>query len=100
LADAKLELASAKDGHEAWKNLVVENPELIISDTDLPGMNGMDLCRAVRSSAWLGRTPFVLIADQAHREILTMATECGADLCLLKPVDPARLADLVRALLK
>jgi DNA-binding response OmpR family regulator len=100
LAGERLEVAIAKDGQEAWKNVVAESPELIISDTDLPAMNGLDFCRAVRKSSWLGRTPFVLIADQAHPRMLALATECGADLCLLKPVDPVRLAALVRALLK
>ncbi len=95
-----LELAPVEDGKQALESAVEEPPELIISRTELPRMNGIDLCRALRATEWLGRIPFILLADHLTRELLAMATECGADLCLSDPVDPVRLFELVRALLR
>jgi CheY-like chemotaxis protein len=84
------EILSAGDGREALEVACAELPDVVVADFDMPGMNGIELCRAVRSSVWV-RLPIVLVIDSQNREIIATATEAGADFCLPKPVDPARL---------
>ena len=44
------EIISAKDGEQAWRMFQSEKVEAIISDREMPGLNGVDLCRRIRAS--------------------------------------------------
>jgi CheY-like chemotaxis protein len=96
-AAAEFEFLSATDGREALEMACTELPDLIVTDSEMPRMNGIELCKAVRRGVWL-RPPIVLVTDSRNRQLLTAATQAGADFCLLKPVDLTRLIDLIRAL--
>jgi CheY-like chemotaxis protein len=90
---------SAGDGQEALEVACSELPDVIVADFDMPGMNGIELCKAVRGSVWV-RLPIVLVIDSQTREIIATATQAGADFCLPKPVDPTRLVSLIAGLTK
>lgn len=94
---AGFELLSAKDGREALEMACTELPDLIVADFDSPQMNGIELCKAVRSSVWV-RPSIVLVIGSQNREVVAAATQAGADFCLPKPVDSARLVGLIGAL--
>jgi len=93
------ELLSAQDGQEALDIACSELPDLIVADFDTPQMNGIELCKTVRSSVWV-RPAIVLVMASQNREVVAAATQAGADICLPKPVDSARLVGLIGALTK
>ncbi len=91
---------SAHDGRLALELARAELPDLVVTETDVAGMNGIELCQAIRQSAWVDRTPVVLVANSVDHETLARATQAGADFCLARPVDTNRLVGLITALTK
>ncbi len=96
---AGFELLSAEGGRDALDIACSELPDLIVADFDAPQMNGIELCKAVRRSVWV-RPAIVLVMASQSREVVAAATQAGADFCLPKPVDSARLVGLIGALTK
>ena len=76
----------AEDGHAAWKALDVDNPpSLAILDWVMPGMDGVDTCRAVRANC-SARIPIVVVTGVADPSWRAAAYEAGADKILDKDV--------------
>jgi diguanylate cyclase (GGDEF)-like protein len=81
----------AEDGAEAWRRFQDEMPEVVITDWQMPGMDGTALARAIRERTTAGYT-YVLVLTGAADEAAARATmEAGADDLLLKPLDLAQL---------
>ena len=76
----------AEDGASAFEAARRERPRLIISDLDMPELNGADLCRAVRKDAELAETPFVMILSTDDAQDRVRAIRAGADDVLFKPL--------------
>jgi diguanylate cyclase (GGDEF)-like protein len=81
----------AEDGSEAWQRYQDELPEVVITDWQMPGMDGTALAKAIRGHT--GSTyAYVLVLTGAADEDAARATmEAGADDLLLKPLDFAQL---------
>lgn len=77
----------AVDGDAGWLAYLECHPQVILSDFIMPGKNGMDLCRAVRSQPFDHYTYFVLLSSLAQRHNVLEGLRSGADDYLPKPVD-------------
>ncbi len=91
------ELLFAGGAKEALRVLEEERPDLIISDSIMPGMHGQELCRHLKTRPGnVARLPFILIADptELHSEIQELAA--GADDYVVKPFHPPELVLRVR----
>jgi DNA-binding response OmpR family regulator len=85
------EFTVAVDGEEGWKKFSAEPHRLIISDWLLPGLDGLELCRRIRSRGG-DYTYFILLSTQTtSADNLDQATAAGVDDFLTKP---AKLAEL------
>lgn len=84
-------LKKAKD-HEAF--------DLVISDINMPGSSGFDLCRSLRNSAELVRLPVILLTGQNHDADKALGLEVGADEFIGKPFSPRHLFAKIRSLLE
>jgi two-component system chemotaxis response regulator CheY len=92
---ARLELHEAADGLEAVDVARRERPGLVFLDVDMPGRNGIDVCRELRGDeATSGATIVMLTAAQGDG-VEALAEEAGADLFLTKPFSPLDLLRLV-----
>ena len=92
---ARLELHEAADGLEAVEVARREHPGLVFLDVDMPGRNGIDVCRELRKDeATSGATIVMLTAAQGDG-VEARAEEAGADLFLTKPFSPLDLLRLV-----
>lgn len=87
------EVVIARDGLEAAQILVesADPPSLAILDWTMPGLNGTDVCRGIRSSPHRKSTYVVLLTDWSQKKDRLDALEEGADDCLGKPVDVREL---------
>lgn len=83
----------ASDGPAALRIAHESQPDLVYLDYDMPVINGVEVCRILKSEPAFARVPVILVS--AHEGAAELATRCGADLFLSKPVDePALLATL------
>ncbi len=79
------------DGHAAWQAWREQAPELVISDWMMPGLDGLQLCRAIRADPRPHYTYLVLLTALSGRGSYLDGMDAGADDFLSKPLDEALL---------
>ena len=90
----------AASGPEALEALVKEPTDLVVMDVSLPGMDGFDVTRVIKSQPNLSALPVVLAADRLERSHYAFGIQSGANELLLNPIEPSRLKELVGRLLR
>lgn len=85
------------DGNEAVAAAKQHNPDLILLDVMLPGMNGVDVCRAIREDSTV---PIVMLTARTDTVDVVLGLESGADDYVHKPFKPKELVARVRARLR
>jgi len=92
------EAQTAYDGEEAIRKAARLKPDVAFLDIGMPKMNGYDLCKRIRAEEW-GRHAFlVAVTGWGQEGDRRRAKEAGFDFHIVKPVDPARLMELMAAL--
>jgi phosphoserine phosphatase RsbU/P len=82
----------AQDGDAAWQCIVgSEPPALAIIDWMMPGIDGIELCRRVRSTELRAPVYLILLTSRTSRQDIVAGLEAGADDYLCKPFDPDEL---------
>ena len=100
LEAAGYEVATAVDGLDGLRSLQERPCDLVVADVDMPRMDGLALCRAVRASPQLKRLPFVLVTARESAEDRARGLEAGADAYLGKSsFDQQSLLETVRQLI-
>jgi diguanylate cyclase (GGDEF)-like protein len=87
LAGLGHEVVAATDGEQAWKMFQSEKVEAIISDREMPGLNGVDLCRRIRGSDGGKYIYFIFLTSISERHGGAEAIRLGADDYLMKPLN-------------
>lgn len=88
---------TARDGASGLETAKRERPDLIISDIKMPGLNGVELIKQLRSIPELAATPSIALTGYAEQE-LEDGTTAGYDAHVSKPVDPNELSELIQKL--
>lgn len=91
---------TAGDGIEGLAIVERERPELVLSDVIMPGKDGYELCRAIKTNPATRFTPVVLVTSLQGREERLKGINAGADDFLSKPVDPLEVCARVRSLVR
>jgi two-component system response regulator ResD len=87
----------AADGNRARELIERESPDLVILDLMLPGTDGLELCRWIRSRS---RLPVIMLTARGEESDRIVGLEIGADDYVTKPVSPRELAARVRTVLR
>ena len=90
------EVVTAVDGTEAWDKIQSEKPDVVIIDIVMPGMNGYEICKKIKSTEELKGLPILVLTTKAQEKDVELAQTSGADLYMTKPFDPDELAQKVR----
>ena len=93
------ELSFAEDGADAIRAAQRLHPDLILLDYAMPGMDGVDVCMAVRSDPLTARIPIIMLTGHGEDEIRQQSVEAGANGFLTKPFSPLSLEETIRSLL-
>lgn len=87
----------AESGTEALSLCQKAPPDLVISDWMMPGMNGLDLCRAFRALPREDYGYFILVTSKSEKEEIALGLDAGADDFLTKPINPGELRARIAA---
>src|SRR5215467_1914090 len=96
----KYEFAQAETAEEALARLGTFQPDLIISDLIMPGIDGYELCRRLRAQPGLENVPIIMLTSKTGDESRITGLEVGADDYLFKPIRPRELNARVNSLLR
>ena len=98
LGDAGYDVVTAADGFEAIEQIRVKRPSLVLTDLEMPNLNGLELTRRVREVQQWMDLPIVMITSRAGDKHRQIAAEAGVDVYLTKPYLDADLLMHVRTL--
>ena len=91
---------AAMTGSEGLKQVKAENPDLIVLDLMLPEMDGLEVCKRLRSSPETAMLPIIMLTAKAEESDTIIGLELGADDYVTKPFSPKALVARVKALLR
>jgi two-component system response regulator MprA len=95
---AGYDIALAEDGDEAMRQVAETVPDALLLDVGLPGMNGLEVCRALRKAG--NRVPILMLTARETIADRIAGLDAGADDYLPKPFDLGELEARVRALMR
>lgn len=99
LAKEPYTLVSATNGKEAVEVALAEQPDLILMDVVMPGMDGFEACRRLRAEATTRTTPIILVTTRGSHTHIERGYESGCTDYVIKPFDAAvlraKIANLV-----
>jgi DNA-binding response OmpR family regulator len=87
-------------GSDVVRRVRAEPPDVLLLDVMLPGMDGRDICRALRADASTAAVPIIMITARAEEADRIAGLELGADDYITKPFSPNEVAARIRALLR
>ena len=85
----------AVDGKAAIALAQLFHPEIVLLDIGMPGMNGYEICQAMRNEPALQNTVFIALTGWGEREHHERSKEAGFDYHLVKPLDIEALKDIL-----
>ena len=88
------------DGMKAWEMVADLNPDVMVCDVMLPGLNGMELCRRIKKSETTSHIPVIMLTAKTEEESMVEGLTSGADSYLVKPFNVNVLAAQVTSLIK
>lgn len=89
---------SAHDGVDGLYMLMSSCPDLIISDVQMPKMNGYEFCRTVKDDKKLKHIPFILLTSLSNTEDIVKGLNAGADYYLTKPFSEELLLTMIKSI--
>ncbi len=95
LLEPEYMIDEAEDGKKGIEKALATMPDLVISDIMAPGVDGIEMCRVLKTDDRTSHIPVILLSERAGEVSKLKGLETGADDCLVKPLDAKEL--LVRA---
>jgi two-component system chemotaxis response regulator CheY len=92
-----VDIAESPDGEEALRHLLSRPVHLIISDYNMPKLDGLGLLRAVRHHPPLSKTAFIMLTGRADKELVQKAVQNGVNNYLVKPFTVTTLKEKIEA---
>jgi len=88
------------NGEDGLRAAIDESPSIVLLDVELPGMDGLDVCRALRADPRTVTLPVILLTGRSSPEDVVEGLDAGADDFLAKPYHQAELMARVRSVLR
>lgn len=95
LESAGFEVVEAEDGKQALKECESGKFDLILTDQNMPNMDGLTFIQQIRQKAGFGAVPILMLTTEASDDMKQRGRSAGATGWIVKPFDPARLLMVV-----
>ena len=93
------DIADAGDGEEGLKAMLTQAAHLVISDFNMPKLDGLGFLRAVRSHEPIRKTAFIMLTGRADKELVQRAVQYGVNNYIVKPFTAAALKAKIQEVL-
>jgi two-component system chemotaxis response regulator CheY len=90
----------AEDGAVALNMLKTSKYDFVVSDINMPNMNGFDLLKAIKAEEGLRHIPVLMVTAEARKEDIVLAAQSGAAGYIVKPFTKATLEEKVQKILQ
>jgi two-component system chemotaxis response regulator CheY len=91
------EIQEAPDGEEALRVMLTKPTQLVISDFNMPKLDGLGLLRAIRAHEPIRSTAFIMLTGRADKELVQRAVQYGVNNYLVKPFTVTTLKEKIEA---
>ena len=99
LTNAGFSVTSADDGQAGLDAAVTGDFDLVITDINMPVMNGIELLKSLRDTAKYAYKPILILTTEFSQEMKEQGKAAGATGWMVKPFDPERLIGVIRKIL-
>jgi two-component system, chemotaxis family, chemotaxis protein CheY len=93
-------VTEAEDGAVALAMLKAQRFDFVVSDINMPNMNGFELLKAIKAEETLRHLPVLMVTAEARKEDIVLAAQSGAAGYIVKPFSKATLEDKVQRILQ
>ena len=100
LRSAGFNILAAEDGATALASVREQRPSLVVLDLMLPGMSGLEVCRALKRDPATAAIPIIMLTARAEEVDRIVGFELGADDYITKPVSPRELVLRIQSILR
>ena len=97
--DGPVKITEAESGFEALRALPRDRFDLIVTDINMPDINGLELVSFVKTNAAYRSIPLVIVSTEGSTRDRDRGLELGADAYLVRPLEPEDVCGVVRDLL-
>ncbi|HEY2148220.1 MAG TPA: response regulator [Pirellulales bacterium] len=99
LQSAGLEVRTAHNGEEAWREIERSQPDLVVTDLQMPQLDGFSLCRRIRENAATAHLPVIMLTAKGYELSAESTEKYGIARLMVKPFSPRELLRTVEQLL-
>ena len=96
LSNAGIEVLQAEDGQQGLDVLEVEPVDLVITDVNMPVMDGIEFIRRVRASGRFNSLPILVLTTESSQEKRDLGKAAGGTGWIVKPFEPEKLLAVIR----
>ena len=100
LKNAGFHVVEAVDGMDAWEKADSRDFDLVLTDQNMPRMDGITLTRKLRGHPKFARTPILILTTESSDEMKQAGRAAGATGWMVKPFDPAKLIEVISKVIR
>lgn len=100
LVRAGFMVTTASDGEEAWELIQMNKPDFIVTDVNMPRLDGFGLVKRIKTNAATKTIPVVMLTARAADADVFKGWQFGADEYLTKPFNPEQLLFIINKIIK
>jgi two-component system chemotaxis response regulator CheY len=100
LKGAGYDVVDAVDGQDAWEKAQQRSFDLVLTDQNMPRLDGLGLTRKLRDQPGFERTPILILTTESSDQMKQAGKAAGATGWLVKPFDPAKLVSVIQQVVR
>ncbi|MEP7296161.1 MAG: response regulator [Burkholderiales bacterium] len=100
LKSAGYSVVEAVDGQDAWEKAGKSDFDLVLTDQNMPRMDGISLTKRLRDNPKFKSTPILILTTESSDQMKQAGRGAGATGWLVKPFDPAKLIEVIRKVIR